>query len=53
MLGDVNQDGFVDLLDDAPLIDAIIKGDFVCEADVNQDGEVNLLDVIPFLQTGT
>ena len=49
MLGDVNLDGAVDLLDVSPFIDAIINGELQCEADVNLDGAVDLLDVQPFV----
>ena len=48
MLGDVNQDGIVDLLDVSAFV-AAITGAFVCEADVNQDDIVDLLDVAPFV----
>ena len=48
-VGDVNQDGSINLLDVDPFIDAITSGDFVCEADISQDGSVNLLDVGPFV----
>ena len=46
-LGDVNNDGAVNLLDVQPFIDALSNGDFICEADINEDGVVNLLDVGP------
>ena len=49
ILGDVNGDGVVNLLDVAPFVDAISTGTFVPEADINQDGVVNLLDVNPFI----
>lgn len=49
LLGDVNQDGFVNLLDVDPFIQLIALGVFQCEADTNQDGFVNLLDVDPFI----
>ena len=48
LLGDVNMDGSVNLLDVNPFIDSI-GGPFVAEADLNQDGAVNLLDVAPFV----
>ena len=50
LLGDVNLDGFVNLLDVAPFVDRVSNGVFQAEADVNQDGLVNLLDVAPFVQ---
>jgi len=49
LLGDVNQDGEVNLLDVGPFIDALNNGTFIAEADINQDGSVNLLDVGPFV----
>ena len=48
-LGDVNQDGVINLLDVDPFVDLLTSGDFQNEADINQDGVVNLLDVDPFV----
>ena len=49
VLGDVNLDGCVDLLDVQPLVALLTSGKFQAEADVNGDGVVNLLDVGPFV----
>ncbi len=49
LLGDLNRDGVVNLLDVDPFIDLISEGNFQVEGDVNQDGVVNLLDVEPFI----
>ena len=49
MLGDVNMDGVVNLLDVQPFVNLIANGQFQTEADINQDGLVNLLDVTPFV----
>jgi autotransporter-associated beta strand protein len=49
LLGDVNGDGVVDLLDVAPFIEVLTNGPFNAAADVNQDGVVNLLDIAPFI----
>ena len=49
LLGDVNGDGEVNLLDVGPFVDAISSGTYIAEADINQDGSVNLLDVGPFI----
>ena len=49
LLGDVNQDGVVTLLDVNPFVEFITNGFFLCEADVNEDGVVDLLDVAPFV----
>ena len=49
LLGDVNLDGVVNLLDVAPFVERLSNGEFQAEADCNQDGVVNLLDVDPFI----
>ena len=41
LLGDLNGDGLVNLLDVAPFVDAISSTTFIEEADINQDGMVN------------
>ena len=50
LLGDVNLDGAVNLVDVAPFIDRLTTGTFQKEADVNVDGVVDLLDVAPFIE---
>ena len=50
LIGDINCDGAVDLLDVSPFVDALSSSDFVAKADINQDGVVNLLDVSPFIE---
>ena len=49
ILGDVNLDGVVNLLDIDPFILRVSTLTYQAEADVNSDGEVNLLDVAPFI----
>lgn len=49
MIGDVNGDGAIDLLDVQPFVAALTSGTYSCEADVNEDGAVDLLDVMPFV----
>ena len=49
ILGDVNCDRVVDLLDIQPFVDAIVSGTHDPKADLNLDGAVNLLDVSPFV----
>ena len=49
LLGDINRDGLVNLLDVAPFVDLLGNGSFQLEADINMDGDVNLLDVAPFV----
>ena len=48
ILGDVNCDGAINLLDVAPFVEAI-TGKYNFKADINQDGVVDLLDVQPFV----
>ena len=50
IIGDVNQDGAVDLLDVQPFVFLLAKGQFQSEADINGDGNVNLLDVDGFIE---
>ena len=49
LLGDVNGDDSVSLLDVAPFVDLIASGPFNAEADTNCDGSINLLDIAPFV----
>ena len=53
LLGDVNCDGVVDLLDIAPFVDLIVNGEFSEKADFNLDSVVDLLDVAPFVDALT
>ena len=50
LLGDVNCDGEVNLLDVGPFVELITSGGFSEKADINQDGTVDLLDVAPFVE---
>ncbi len=49
ILGDINGDGIVNLLDVGPFVSAITTGTFIPAADINMDGQVNLLDVAGFV----
>ena len=49
LLGDVNLDGIVNLLDVQPFVLLLSVGPFQPEADINKDGLVNLLDVAGFV----
>ena len=51
LLGDINCDGEVNLLDVAPFVDLISSGGFSAKGDFDGDGAVNLLDVAPFVDT--
>ena len=50
LLGDINGDGTVNLLDVQPFVDLIANGGFLKQADINGDGNVNLLDVSGFVE---
>lgn len=52
VLGDINQDGFVDLLDCAPFEQLLVHQNcaFQPEADIDQDGQVTLLDFCQFVE---
>lgn len=49
LLGDVNQDGVINLLDVEPFVQLLANAGFQFEADINGDGVVNLLDVAAFI----
>ena len=49
LLGDINCDGAVDLLDVGPFVDLLTSGGFSPKADFDGDGAVTLLDVTPFV----
>jgi len=50
LLGDINCDGEVNLLDVRAFIDAFFGPIFEPKADINMDGSVDLLDVAPFVK---
>ena len=46
ILGDINEDGSLDILDIVLIINMILSNEYSMVADVNEDGFVNILDVI-------
>ena len=50
LIGDINCDGNIDLLDVGPFINILAENTYSEKADINQDGSVNLLDVGPFIE---
>ena len=50
LLGDINCDGSVNLLDISPFVDLLTAGGFSQKADINLDGTVDLLDIAPFVE---
>ena len=49
LVGDVNCDGDIDLLDVEPFVALLTANEFDAKADINGDGTVDLLDVGPFV----
>lgn len=49
LLGDVNRDGVISLLDVDPFVGLLTSGQYLIEADINEDGIVNLMDVALFI----
>ena len=49
LVGDVNLDGEVNLLDVQPFVDALIAMEYLPQADINFDGLLDLQDVAPFV----
>ncbi|MEM9413089.1 MAG: VCBS repeat-containing protein [Planctomycetota bacterium] len=50
LLGDMNQDNSLDLLDVEAFVGALSNNSFQVEADINQDCSINLLDVALFVE---
>ena len=46
LLGDVNSDGEVNILDVVTTVDLALNSEYNYAADTNQDGEVNVLDIV-------
>ena len=46
LLGDINSDGVINVLDITLIINSILNNDFSELADLNSDGGINILDVI-------
>ena len=49
ILGDINGDGNVNLIDVEPFVALLVAGRFQTAADINCDGAVDLLDVGAFV----
>ena len=50
MLGDLNQDEILNILDIIILVNIILEGDdYPLQADMNEDGSVNILDIITLM----
>ena len=49
ILGDINNDDIVNVLDAVILVNLILYGGDTSNADINQDGIVNILDVVTLI----
>ncbi len=50
ILGDINGDGVVNMMDVDPFVRVLVNGGYLAEADINGDGRVDLRDVRPFVK---
>ena len=46
ILGDLNVDGLVNILDVVMLVNVILQGESNLFADINFDGEINVIDIV-------
>lgn len=46
LLGDINADGFINIVDIVNLVNIVISAQYVEEADINQDSFVNVVDIV-------
>ena len=49
LLGDINQDGFVDILDAIEVVNLVLNGEYNELVDMNYDGTINILDIIDII----
>ena len=46
LLGDINYDGLLNILDLVGISNLILGDEFLSEGDMNQDGQLNILDIV-------
>ena len=46
MIGDINGDGTVNILDIVEVVNIVLSGNYQLTADVNSDGSLDILDII-------
>jgi hypothetical protein len=46
ILGDINGDGVLDILDVVVLVNAVLSGGYTAPGDMNQDGVLDVLDIV-------
>ena len=50
-MGDLNNDGSLDILDLVALANLILNGEFDLNGDMNVDGQLNILDIVQLVNT--
>ena len=45
-IGDVNNDGGINVLDVVQIVTFILEGEYILNGDLNQDGSINVMDVV-------
>ena len=46
LIGDVNNDGILNVIDVVSIVDIILNDSYLESADVNLDGNINILDLV-------
>ncbi len=46
LLGDINEDGIINILDVVQIVNFVLNNNFQENADLNQDGEINVIDIV-------
>ena len=51
LLGDINNDGIIDITDLVTLINNVLAEQYLETADINQDGIIDILDIVLLMNT--
>ena len=46
LLGDINNDGILNVIDVVSLVNFVLNGEYIEIADINNDGTVNVIDIV-------
>ena len=49
MLGDLNLDGIINILDVVLIVNTILNGDYQINADINSDSQIDVLDIVQII----
>lgn len=50
-IGDINEDGLINIMDIIIVINIILNGNYIESADLNNDNIINILDIIILVNT--